>query len=172
MGEVLRDIGKIQIWRQIIFGTLFACSLFFVASMTITKKEIVRNKAIAKVINKKCGNIYFKKKDRYQDCTLTVSFTTKDNKNIQTKVGTVLKNSQTISNTPVILYAVNNPNDAILNKDKPIPPKYIASGASSCGILLLVFVYLNYTYRKSKTWQTYSGVTGTADIVSSVFNND
>ena len=170
MGDILKNIGKVQIWKQIIFGILFACSLFIVASLSITKKNIVRDSVQGNVISKHCGEVYFEKKNRYKNCNMKVHFVTKDNKKIETTINTILKNSETISNNPIILYIVSNPSDAIFKKDKPIQPKYIASGASCFGILMLIFVYFNYKYRKSETWQTYSGVTGTAEIISSVTN--
>ncbi len=171
MGDVLRTIGKVQIWRHIFFGALFACCLFMLASISMTEKKITWISVNGNVISKNCEREYFdRKNNRYQNCNIKVNFIDKNNKKIETNINTILKNSQTISTNPIILYNKSNPNDAILKKDKPIPPKYIASGASCFGIFMLIVVYFNYKYRESETWQTFSGVTGTADIISSAAN--
>ena len=45
MAEVLKGIGKVQIWQQIIGGIIFSCILFCVASIFIRKK-VVREKVL------------------------------------------------------------------------------------------------------------------------------
>lgn len=162
MVEVLREVGKVQIWKSIIGGVIFSCFCCCIAFFSFIRIPPVREQATASILSKECISEDYKK---IKNCTLTVKFNTKNNKQIVTKIeiGHDINTSEPVQEyNPIILYEVDNPYNAILEKDKsPSSKDYKprAFGAFACAILLLAGSYLNYAYRNSETWQTYYATT-------------
>ena len=168
MNGILKGIGTVQIWYTIIITGILAICLCCIGSISLTSKEIPRVKTIAQVISKECSPITT---EGIRSCIVKIKFTTKNGNMITTDIYTELYKSTYIGDRINILYSLDNPIDAILEKDKPFHPSKVGLILILCGGLCGLISYLNHKYRESESYKTYSGVVGSANIISSVISD-
>ena len=155
MSEILSSLGKFNIWKTVIFGTIIGVILIGIGLYLKFFYEKGWISTTGTITNIACKTKKL--------CNATINFKNKNGKNIIVH-NYKLTEAYTNGSTVKLYYNPSNVQDITLNSKRVISWILLIFG-----VLLLYVAIFTYLMRKNKTFQYIEGVSEGAQIIKKIF---